>query len=277
VDDSLAKQFARYVIDMPDCSTRRWIPRTIAIPTVVVVLNGCAMAARQQAETSFELRAEPTRISAGNEATLQWQTGTAATRVLLSDVGLVDRSGRVTVKPLASTVYTLVAEGPFGVVTRSVTIDVDGTRGNDFPDSYDGFRFPITARRQAPSFVDLLESLRRALEARARAPVAGPMPSTSGHLLLVTGFATAATDSCGAETNLGERRVAYLIDLEPQTRADQWYAFTIKTFYQYRRRIERTWRTGDCREWYRSAAESLRSALETIVPNARGDAPAPKR
>jgi hypothetical protein len=70
--------------------------------------------------------ANPGSIHAGQAATLSWIT-TNATRMFVSpEVGYVREAASITVHPSATTTYTLTAEGPFGVATRTVTVNVGG-------------------------------------------------------------------------------------------------------------------------------------------------------
>lgn len=68
--------------------------------------------------------ASPPTVAAGGASTLSW-TATGATRFFVTpDPGPV-RGAAVVVKPGATTTYTLLAEGPFGGATRTVTVAVN--------------------------------------------------------------------------------------------------------------------------------------------------------
>jgi hypothetical protein len=71
--------------------------------------------------------ANPGSIDAGQSATLSWST-TNATRMFVSpEAGYVREGTSITVHPAATTTYTLTAEGPFGVATRMVIVNVGST------------------------------------------------------------------------------------------------------------------------------------------------------
>ena len=71
--------------------------------------------------------ANPSSITAGQTATLSWTT-TNATRMFVSpEVGYVREGTSISVHPSATTTYTLAAEGPFGVATRTVIVNVGPT------------------------------------------------------------------------------------------------------------------------------------------------------
>jgi hypothetical protein len=65
--------------------------------------------------------ASPVAIPAGGATTLSW-SATGATRFFVSPAPGPCRSSGVTVRPAASTTYTLQAEGPFGSATAKVTV-----------------------------------------------------------------------------------------------------------------------------------------------------------
>lgn len=75
------------------------------------------------APTLSAFGAAPASVKAGDAAVLSW-TGTNAIRWFISpDVGWA-AGGSATVKPAATTTYTLTAEGPYGSVSRTVLVTV---------------------------------------------------------------------------------------------------------------------------------------------------------
>jgi len=68
--------------------------------------------------------ASPSQVSVGQAVTLSW-TATGATRYFVTpEPGLVRGSG-ATVRPGATTLYTLTAQGPNGTATRQLTVQVN--------------------------------------------------------------------------------------------------------------------------------------------------------
>jgi len=67
--------------------------------------------------------ATPANITAGETATLSWQTENAAA-VSISGIGTVATNGTASVSPLATTTYTLTATNQFGQVTATATVMV---------------------------------------------------------------------------------------------------------------------------------------------------------
>jgi len=71
--------------------------------------------------TSFT--SSPTHVSAGGSVTLSWNTSNAQYTIVSPDVGAV-RGTSVTVKPSATTTYTLYATNQYGRNTATVTVNV---------------------------------------------------------------------------------------------------------------------------------------------------------
>ena len=67
--------------------------------------------------------ASPTTVAAGAASTLSWSASNATRFFLTPGVGWVTGTS-FQVRPQATTTYTLLAEGPYGAVTRSVTVTV---------------------------------------------------------------------------------------------------------------------------------------------------------
>lgn len=68
--------------------------------------------------------AEPSRIDKGQGATLRWSISNATDMQIDQGLGAVQSQGTRQVYPSATTTYTLVANGPGGGDTRSVTVEV---------------------------------------------------------------------------------------------------------------------------------------------------------
>ena len=72
------------------------------------------------------ITAEPSMVEAGQPVTLKWSS-TDATEATITGLGTVAVEGRQEVRPEKSTTYELVAKGPGGSVTASVTVNVMAT------------------------------------------------------------------------------------------------------------------------------------------------------
>jgi peptidoglycan-associated lipoprotein len=69
------------------------------------------------------ITAEPSMVEAGQAVTLKWSS-TDATEATISGLGTVTVEGRQEVRPAKATTYELVAKGPGGSATASVTVNV---------------------------------------------------------------------------------------------------------------------------------------------------------
>jgi hypothetical protein len=68
--------------------------------------------------------AEPESVQLGKSAILRWSVSGASRVTIEPGIGVINPDGSLVVKPLASTVYTLTAEGPGGLITHQVRIAV---------------------------------------------------------------------------------------------------------------------------------------------------------
>lgn len=85
---------------------------------------GVASAMVPVAPVSAQLSASQTATSCGQSASLNWSSANAAD-TSITNVGNVPGSGDRSVSPTQATTYELVAKGPGGEVTRTVTINVN--------------------------------------------------------------------------------------------------------------------------------------------------------
>src|SRR5262245_21908715 len=122
----------------------------------------------------IEFSAQATTIQAGESAILRWSVNNAD-RILHSGVGKVATEGSQTVSPSASTAYTLIAEGKFGIASKTLTIEVTGARGGDYPTDFDSFRYPISGKRKDTSFLNFLDRVHRVLQDEMQSSVYGPL------------------------------------------------------------------------------------------------------
>ncbi|HLZ10803.1 MAG TPA: OmpA family protein, partial [Chloroflexota bacterium] len=87
--------------------------------------------------------AEPRTIARGQSSTLRWSISGATDMNIDQGIGPIQSSGSRQVFPSTTTTYTMVANGPGGTDTRSVTVEVstpppppptgDGPRINNLP------------------------------------------------------------------------------------------------------------------------------------------------
>ena len=108
------------------------IAKIAAIAVAAAALIGAGLALQGQIAKWFAapvlVSFEPSSpaITAGQEATLQWQVVGANSVSISPGIGTVPSSGARTVSPGTTTIYTLVAGNPFGSVRKSITVAVTG-------------------------------------------------------------------------------------------------------------------------------------------------------
>ena len=85
---------------------------------------GVASAMVPVAPVSAQLAASQTQTGCGQPTTLNWKTANAAD-TSITNIGNVPISGDRTVNPTRTTAYELIAKGPGGQATQTVTIDTN--------------------------------------------------------------------------------------------------------------------------------------------------------
>ena len=110
--------------------------------TVTITVTALATEVNAPASPTIDsFTANPTEIESGEPATLTWAT-TDATSVAINGVTVtLDVDGDTDVYPTVTTIYTLTAIGPGGLVTAAATVTVTGTATPDAPtiDSFTAF------------------------------------------------------------------------------------------------------------------------------------------
>ncbi len=85
---------------------------------------GIASATVPIAPVTAQLAAQNKTLACGESTDLNWKTADAAD-TSISGIGKVPPKGEHSVSPAQSTTYTLTAKGPGGVITQTVTVDVN--------------------------------------------------------------------------------------------------------------------------------------------------------
>jgi peptidoglycan-associated lipoprotein len=93
-------------------------------PTPPPAAQAPASAAPAPGSPTATLTAEPSRIEAGQSATLNWTTTNANDVSISGGIGTVAATGRKQVSPIDTTTYTLTAIGPNGRTTATATVTI---------------------------------------------------------------------------------------------------------------------------------------------------------
>src|SRR5215475_14483892 len=99
---------------------RHGVMTRLVVLAVVIFCSG-AVTLTQEALLSLDAA----KIQAGQSVKLKWNIGNAD-KVFISEVGKFTSDGAQTVTPDKTTTYTLIAEGKFGIVSKTITLVVEG-------------------------------------------------------------------------------------------------------------------------------------------------------
>ncbi|MGB7191510.1 MAG: PEGA domain-containing protein, partial [Acidobacteriaceae bacterium] len=100
-------------------------PSIVALLTPVPPPAKAAAAPAPQPVQILSFSAADSQIESGQSTTLKWQTSNAAEVTIDNGIDRVDASGQTTVRPSATTTYTLTAKGNGGVQQRNVNVIVE--------------------------------------------------------------------------------------------------------------------------------------------------------
>jgi hypothetical protein len=106
-----------------------------------------------------ELAVQPLTTEANQPATLKWKTKNA-TGVYITNLGKVGAEGTQVVNAAQTTDYTIFAEGKSGVVTKTVHLEITGSKGGDAYPALESFKFPISSSHKTESFTEFQRSFR---------------------------------------------------------------------------------------------------------------------
>lgn len=218
-----------------------------------------------QRDIKITFRVEPQSIEAGQPALLTWSVENARS-VLISEIGKVDASGQSQVNPTSITKYTLIAENQDVVSSKTIELLVTGGRGGDeFPQDYSLFRYPVSYRRSRTSLVAFLDQIRGALQNDMTFTVRGPQSEGARYLFVTNkserGYLMQSDDR---QNRIGRRRISYIVEVEsPDSRARE-VTYTIKAFIEYKRVIESTWRIESREGIYRTELDRLQAKISSL-------------
>jgi hypothetical protein len=224
-----------------------------------------AWSVTSQEEIIIDVRIQPQSIKAGESAVLSWKVENANS-LLISGIGRVNAEGSQQVSPLSTTKYTLVAENPSIVSSKTVDLMVSGGRGSDeFPQDYSLYRYPVTYRRSTASLVTFLEQIRGILQDDMTFSVRGPQSEGTRYLFITNrserGYLMQPDD---ARNRIGRRRISYIVEVEPIGANAKEFNYTIKGLIEYKRRIEATWRIESEESMYRAESDRLNGRLNRL-------------
>jgi hypothetical protein len=230
----------------------------MALSRQIFLATMAASCIARGAELQFS--ATPPHIGPGESATLNWRAPPGRKTVLLG-TGDVAPSGSIQVSPPSTSSYTLVSDGPDGFSARTITIEVGGSRGADFPSDEAQFRYPLSDRRAVHSKSEFLEKAFSLLQNELAFSVR-TYTEENGVIVFLTNSAEQA-DLVGADERRRMRARRISFRLEVADRPGQ-LAYTIKSLIEFQLRAEETWRKDDREDLYRRKGGDLLMRLAGI-------------
>ncbi len=213
------------------------------------------------------LSIKPVEIQVGEAALLSWAVE-GNPSVYLSGIGRVPPSGSRKVMPTSAVSYFLLAENGTNISVHNVRVNVTGARGDDgFPKDLNQFRYPISTKTEM-GLVDLLDRLRDVMQNTLQFSLR-EMIESAKRIVIITNLSERASLLDGKDKAIGARRLAFRVDVSPPSRESSHIHWNISTMVDYRKRIEKTWRTERDEKMYRAQADLLNSLLKN--PQAAAD------
>ena len=210
--------------------------------------------------TELKFTADRSRISSGESATLSWQAKPGQKTVLLGS-GEVGPSGSLRISPASTSSYTLVSDGREGFSARTLTVEVTGVRGTDFPTNEEQYLFPLSDQRSVHSRVDFLQEIFRLLQDGLSLSVRTYTASNGAVVFLTNAAERAELVAADERRRLRARRISYR--LEVADRAGQM-AYTLKLLIEFQLRAEETWRKENKEGLYQENGRELLKRLAKL-------------
>lgn len=203
------------------------------------LLSVLCLSGQPAAVPEVTLKVEPLSISAGQRVHISWRVS-GATRVFLSDSGIVGASGERDTRPENSTTYVLVAENKDGAVVRTARVEVEAGKGDDpFPPERDfTTRFPHYI--DAPSLPDALNAIEFELVKHQRMTL-DSHEERDGSLVYETARHPRA-DIQSERRGVGRWRAAFRIVLRPPAKTTKRFDITIQPLIEYQLKREAIYR-----------------------------------
>jgi hypothetical protein len=209
-----------------------------------------------------ELSVQPVTTEANQPATLRWKTKNA-TGVYITGLGKVGAEGAQVVHAAQTTDYTIFAEGKSGVVTKTVHLEIAGSKGRDEYPALDSFKFPVSSSHQPQSFTAFQDQVQRLLQDEMKL-IVYTLPSAAGNFILVTGYQQRGDLVQPNETRIKARRISYFVEVEKDAKPGKGYGFTVKTRIEYQRKLESTWRPEEADAICRPEVDKLRERIDKL-------------
>jgi hypothetical protein len=208
---------------------------------------------------TINIKIQPNVVAVGQSAVLSWNV-IGADNCYLSSRGIVNSSGRLEVNPGQTTGYTLVAESKLGVFTKTVVIEVAGSKGGgDFP-SEELFKYAVASELSAPSLTDVLRRIQFVLQ-DSMSFVLNQYSDSNERYVFVTNLRQRPDLVGNGDPRIGARRLAFLVSVSKERKKSELFKYTIKSVIEYKRKVERTWRNEGDESIFLDQTRKLQAAI----------------
>jgi len=208
-------------------------------------------------EPTIVFNAEPSLIHVGEESVLTGKI-TNGERAFISPLGKVDVEGQITVTPDNTQSYTLITEGKGGIAAQTITVEVQGGKGEFLSRRF--FKYPLHYQFQEMAMYDIIVHIHNVLQNQLHFTVDVSQDFLTKNFRIITNkLETGLFEE--QDKTIGARRVAYFIEVLKSSPISNKVNFTIESFVEYRKRIERTWRTEREESKYHEAGRELRRLI----------------
>lgn len=215
-------------------------------------------------ENSQDLVLERKSQKCGESGLLKWSIPTA-NNVYIIGLGSVASQGEMRVNPTTTRKYTLLADTPSGSLQSEAEFVIASScsRGPEEYPQVERFRNRLRFDRPISSLPRFLSGIHGVLQNTLGFAVDEFSDSTS-QFVFVTTLNQRGDLVRKDETNIGARRLSYLVTVKMEKDEPRSMSYTIATLIEYRRRIESTWRTENDSELHHEQAENLRRLIDSI-------------
>ena len=154
-----------------------------------------------------------------------------------------------------------MADERSGLLARTLTVEVEGTRGVDFPSDEEQFRYPLSDRREVPSASNFLDGVHRLLQHDLGFSVKAY--TLDGGVFVFLTNSSERSDLVGDEERrrMRARRISYRLEVQGQGGR---LAYTLKTLIEFQLRAEETWRKEGREDLYQRKGSELLARLSAL-------------
>jgi len=182
-------------------------------------------------------------------------------------LGRVHAEGARVIAPQDTTEYTLLADSPNGVVSKTVAVSVSGSRGIEYAQG-DGeeFAYRLSQRKAVSSLSTFINKVHDVLQNELQFTVRAS--GGGGQVLALTTNLSDRPSLVGPEEKrIAARRLAYRVEMQNTGTQPGEITCDVKTLIQYRRRVEQTWRKDTDEALHRAQAAALLRRISQLSGN----------